>query len=268
MTIARYSRTQLLIAAGIGAALGFGISTLVLNPPDPNGLSSHAPVAMQHAAALPAQQPDAQAVDIEQVRKDLSTRFIGDPRTLGEKLRDFIAEDSTPQTIPIACKVIADLAENADAISNPELETLYRTQTDTDIKRVIAQVVSLRGDNQLLDEYVGEIRIALRSDKPAERSKALQQLAKTRYTGAADTLVPLLEDKDTNVRLDALLALRATGNEGHNQYLEKWLGDADASVSWLAQDALNHLQYLSTKARTRLTSADIAAELPSLAPGS
>lgn len=266
MTIRRYSRQQLLLATCVGAALGFGASTLIFNPP-----AHHKPVAAQ-AAVLPAQQlqhqATTQAVDLEQMRKDLSTRFIGDPRTLGEKLGDFVAENAISQTIPIACKVIADLAENADALSNQELDVLYHNQTDADLKRVIAQALSLRGDNRLLDKYVGEIEKGLSSDTPAERQQALQLLAKTHYAGAARVIVPALEDRDTSVKLDALLALRATGNESHTPYLEKLRGDADPSVSWLANDALTSLQYLSTKARTRVTSADIAAELPSLAPGS
>ncbi len=263
MTIPRYSRKHLLLAACVGATAGFVVSTLMFNPP-----AQTESVATETAAGLPAQEPTNQAVDIEQIRKDLSTRFIGDPRTLGEKLRDFIAEHSNPQTIPIACKVIADLAENVDALSNQELVALYHNQTDADLKRVIAQVRSLRGDNQLLDAYVGEIQDELRSENPAERRRALQLLAKTHYAGAANVVVPLLDDADTSVKLDALLALRATGNESHIQMLEKWAQDADPSVSWLANDAFSSLQYLSTKARTRLISADIAAELPSLAPGS
>lgn len=263
MTSPRYSNKHLLIAAGVGATISFTVSMLLLTP------SAHEePVATREAAGLAAEQPANQTLDLEQVRKDLSTRFIGDPRTLGEKLRDFVAEDSIAQTIPIACKVIADLAENADALSDPELVDLYGDQTDSELKRVIAQVLSLRGDNHLLDKYVAENLGALHSDNPAERRKALQLLAKTHYVGAANALLPLLKDGDMSVKLDALLALRATGNESHIQYLEELRGDADPSVSWLANDAFTRLQYLSTKARTRMISADIAAELPSLAPGS
>lgn len=259
MTIPRYSRKHLLLAACVGATAGFVVSTMMFNPP-----AQTESVAPQTAAGMPAQEPANQAVDIEQIRKDLSTRFIGDPRTLGEKLRDFVTAHSIPQTIPIACKVIADLAENVDALSNRELAALYHSQTDADLKRVIAQVVSLRGDNTLLDKYISELETGLRSDNPAERREVLQLLAKTHYAGAASALLPALEDGDTSVKLDALLALRATGNESHAHYLEKWRGDADPSVSWLANDAFTSLQYLSTKARTRLISADIAAELPSL----
>jgi hypothetical protein len=47
------------------------------------------------------------------------------------------------------------------------------------------------------------------------------------------------------------------------------LNHPDPSVSWLANDVINNLQNLSSKARTRLNSTDIAAELPPLVtPGS
>ncbi|HEY0891688.1 MAG TPA: hypothetical protein VGE32_01450, partial [Cellvibrio sp.] len=57
-------------------------------------------------------------------------------------------------------------------------------------------------------------------------------------------------------------ALRATGNESHIPSVENLVNHPDQSVSWLANDALNQLQNLSTKARTRLNMADIVVELP------
>ena len=252
MSSPRYTNKHLLFAACIGAALGYGALSVINNNP-----AQHEPVA-----ALAPAQSQPPAIDREQVRKDLSTRFIGDPRTLGEKLRDFVAENSSAQTLPIACKVIADLAENPDALSNQELDALYHNQTDSDLQRVIAQVLSLRGDNHLIEQYVDDIKPALHSDNPAAKRNALQTLAKTHYAGAATALVPLLEDEDASVKLDALLALRATGNESHIHYVEPLLNHPDESVRWLAHDAINQLQNLSTRARTKLTSADIAAGLP------
>lgn len=202
---------------------------------------------------------------VEQQIKDLSTRFIGDVRTLSEKLRDFTAENPDPQHLAIASKVIADLAENRDALGDQELLWLYPTQTSADVKRVIAQVLSARGDNQLLDNYITQLQPGLTNPAVAERRKVLGELAKTRYLGAAKLILPSLQDEDTSVVLDALLALRNTGNEGQVQALEKLLAHPDESVRWLAGDAANNLQMLSKKARTRLNSADIVAELPPIA---
>jgi HEAT repeat protein len=195
----------------------------------------------------------------------LSTRFIGDPRTFGEKLRDFVAENTHTQTIAIVCKVVADLAENPDTLTNQELDALYRNQTNPELKRVLAQVLSLRGDNSLMEQLIAEAKPALGSENPNVRRQALNDLAKTHYAGAASAIAPLVQDSDISVTLDALLALRATGNESHIHYVEKLVNHPDQSVNWLANDVINTLQNLSTKARTKLTSADIAAELPPIA---
>jgi HEAT repeat protein len=268
MSTPRYSNKHLLLAAFIGAAVSYGVFSILLD----DGAQREKIIALENKiqALELIQKPTLalddnavpQALDVEQIRKDLSTRFIGDPRTFGEKLRDFVAENTHPQTIAIACKVVADLAENPDTLTNPELDSLYHNQTNTELKRVLAQVLSLRGDNNLMQMLVAEAQPGLRSTNPAVRRQTLNDLAKTHYAGAAAAIEPLVQDSDTSVILDALLALRATGNESHIQSVENLLNHPDQSVSWLANDALNQLQNLSTKARTRLNMADIVVELP------
>lgn len=268
MNIPRYSNKHLLLAACIGAAGSYGVLSFLLE-----GTAQREQIAALENKILAlelaqkpvlAQQVEAatQALDIEQIRKDLSTRFIGDARTFGEKLRDFVADNAHQQTIAIACKVVADLAGNPDTLTNPELDLLYHNQTNTELKRVLAQVLSLRGDNSLMEKLVAEAQASLTSTNPAERRQVLTELAKTHYAGAANAIAPLVQDGDTSVKLDALLALRATGNENHIHYVENLVDHPDQSVSWLANDAINHLENLSSKARTKLTSADIVAELP------
>lgn len=269
MSIPRYTNKHLLLAAIVGAAISYGALWLSLNDSTQHGTAQHGIVQPETAAAQEQKQPltppneaATKPADIEQIRKDLSTRFIGDPRTFGEKLRDFVAENTHPHTIAIACKVVADLAENPDTLTNEELISLYDNQTHPEFKRVIAQVLSLRGNNILMEKLVNEAQPALQSTNPVERSKMLIKLAKTHYAGAANTIAPLVKDGDTSVILDALLALRATGNESHIRHIENLINHSDQSVSWLAKDAIDQLQNLSSKARTKITSADIAAELP------
>lgn len=272
MSIPRYSNKHLLLAACIGAAVSYGVLSMLLDDTAQREKIVVLENKIQALELIPkpalAQADTAapQALDIEQIRKDLSTRFIGDPRTFGEKLRDFVAENSHQQTIAIACKVVADLAENPDTLTNPELDSLYRNQTNTELKRVLAQVLSLRGDNSLMEKLVADAQASLISTDPTERRKVLVELAKTHYAGAANAIAPLLQDSDTSVQLDALLALRATGNESHIRHLENLVNHPAQSVSWLANDAIAQLQNLSSKARTRLNMADIVAELPLLTP--
>lgn len=261
MSIPRYSKKHLLLAACLGALAGYGVSTVIA--------AKHkqpTPVAADVVTNAVAANTEP---NFEQLRKDLSTRFIGDPRTIAEKLSDFVAENPGRYTIALASKTVADMAENPDVLPDAALQSLYQNQTNPDLKRVLAQVLSLRGDNSLLEQQVSEAQARLHSDTPSERQKALLELGKTHYAGAANAIAPLVQDADTSVKLDALLALRATGNESHIHYVEELLNHPDPSVSWLANDVINNLQNLSSKARTRLNSTDIAAELPPLAtPGS
>ncbi len=270
MTIAK---KYLLLTAFVSAIIIFGLSGLLMvsyqhnRSLDTNIIELEAKLAQQEQAranAIRMAGPGAASSPVDRQIKDLSTHFVGDSRNLAEKLRDFIAEHTSAQNLAIACKVVADLAENPDALGDAQLIWLYGTQTDTNLKRVIAQVLSKRGDNQLLDAYVAQWKTSLADTNPAERRKALGELAKTRYAASADLIVPLLADTDTSVLLDALLALRVTGNERHLPPLEKLQQSSDESVRWMASDARNNLELLSKKARMRVNSADIAAELPAI----
>lgn len=199
--------------------------------------------------------------DIDQQLKDLRTRFIGDPRSIAEKLADFLEQSSGPQNIAIASKVLVDLAENQELLADQDLHYLYQHQSDLTLRRVLAQVLSLRGDNHLLDTHIAYLQ-SLQGAKPEAQQKLLVELAKTHYVGAVAVIEPLLQSDNNGVILDALLALRATGNEGHLYLAEVLTNHPDQSVDWLARDVINQLQYLSKKARTRLILADISAELP------
>ncbi len=200
--------------------------------------------------------------NIDLKAKDLSTVSDRDSRSIAVKINDFLAANPSPENIAIASKAVIDLAENKDNLSNDSLASLYHNQTNTDMKRVVAQVLSARGDNSLIEKQINEAQTHLKNTNPMERQKALIELAKTRHASAADTIAPLLQDTDTGVKLDALLALRATGNQSHIRLAEALVNHPDPAVSWLANDVVNSLQNLSDKARTRLASADIIAELP------
>jgi hypothetical protein len=204
-------------------------------------------------------------VDSQQIVKDLGTKSDRDPRSFTEKINEFLAANPGTENIAIASKSVFDLADNREILPDYELESLYQNQANPDLKRVIAQVMSTRGDNSLLEKQIAKTQTSLDSDSPAVRQQALVELAKTRYASAANAIAPLLQDEDTGVKLDALLALRATGNQSHVRLVETLVNHPDPAVSWLAKDVISNLQNLSEKARTQLASADIVAELPVIA---
>ncbi len=208
---------------------------------------------------------NASAPDSEQVLRDLVTQSDRDPRSFNEKVNDLLATNASKENIAIASKSVVDLADNSEILPDYALESLYQNQSNPDLKRVIAQVMSTRGDNSLLEKQITKTQASLGNANPAVRQQALVELAKTHYASAANAIVPLLQDDNTEVKLDALLALRATGNQSHVRQVEALVNHPDPAVSWLAKDVINNLQNLSEKARTQLASADIVAELPVIA---
>ena len=198
----------------------------------------------------------------DQAVKDLITQTENDPRSFTEKVTELLGSNPSRESLAIASKSIYDLADNATILPDYALTSLYQNQKNPDIKRVAAQVMSLRGDNTLIEKQITEAEAGLHSPDPATRQKTLVELAKTRYHSAANAIAPLLQDNDVGVKLDALLALRATGNESHVYLVESLVNHPDPSVSWLAKDVISELRMLSDQARTQIASRDIVAELP------
>ncbi|WP_331345332.1 HEAT repeat domain-containing protein [Cellvibrio sp. UBA7661] len=202
--------------------------------------------------------------ELDQKLRALSASSAQDSRSFAEKIDALLQDDSSAENIAIATKGLLELAENPVILPDQALDMLYSNQTNPDVKRVVAQVLSMRGDNRLIEKQVNEAQVNLHSDNPAERQQALIALGKTHHASAANAIAPLLQDSDPAVKLDALLALRSTGNQRHVYLAEALVDHPDASVSWLARDVVSNLQNLSDKARTQLSSADINAELPVL----
>lgn len=244
----------------------FGVAGASAQAPS---LATNSQAAVTATNAQPehsASEPGTNAVaDSQQLLKDLVTLSDRDPRSFSEKANDLLARNASKESIAIVSKSVFDLAENPEVLPDYELQSLYQNQSNPDLQRVIAQVMSTRGDNSLLEKQIANTQTSLGSENPAIRQQALVELGKTRYASAANAIAPLLQDGDTNVKLDALLALRATGNQSHIRLVEALVNHPDPAVSWLAKDVVNSLQNLSERARTQLASTDIVAELPVIA---
>ena len=197
-----------------------------------------------------------------QVLRDLGTKSESDPRSFSDKVSDLLAGNPTGEKVAIVSKSIVDMVDNREIVPDYMLQSMYNTQTDPDLKRVIAQVLSNRGNNSLMDSQITEAQLQLKSENPIDRQQALTHLAKTRSMSAANAITPLLNDPNIDVKLNALLALRATGNQTHVAYVESLANDPDPAVSTLAREVIGDLRNLSDSARTMLSVADIAADLP------
>jgi HEAT repeats len=200
-----------------------------------------------------------------QILNDLDSTSETDPRSYAEKLQDLLSGSPTEERAAIASRFIFDKARDQLGLPDYALQSIYSNQTNADLKRVIAQVLSQRGNNSLLNSQIAEAQARLISERPRDRLEALDQLAKMHTTKAVEVIAPFLQDPDTTVRLAALFALRDTGNQQHVNLVEAMINDPDPSVSTLALDVLSSLKNLSSAARTHYSRSDIEAELPPIA---
>lgn len=225
--------------------------------PDPNEESSDEPIDESIDAAPPA-------LDGVATLKDLETESDSDPRLFADKLKDFLADNADTDKAAIASRGIFDMANDRNNLPDYALQSMYNKQSDPNLKRVIAQVLSQRGNNFLLDSQIVEAQAGLKSAQPDDRQAALNELAKTRSVKAVDAIIPYLQDPDINVKLDALQALRETGNQKHAALIETLVNDPDPAVSSLASEVQSQLKNLSSNARTMISRADIEETLPPL----
>ena len=200
-----------------------------------------------------------------QTLKELEADSTTDPRSYAEKLQSLLADEPTEEEAAIACRSIFNKAADARALPDYSLQSIYASQTNPDLKRVIAQVLSQRGNDALLNDQIAEAQATLKSVEPAKRLEALSQLGKIHSIHAVDAIAPSLQDSDSTVRLAALFALRDSGNQRHLNLVEPLTRDPDPSVSALAGNVVSALRNLSSSARTSYSRADIEAELPPIA---
>ncbi|OZY86667.1 hypothetical protein CBP51_06530 [Cellvibrio mixtus] len=263
---------ELLVAQqeqALNNAYAVGITTtatpLAMATPATSSTAANTTTSVDQQDTEQSQANASIVVDSNQVLKALSTQSDRDPRSFPDKINDLLASNPSQENVAIASKGMVDLTDNRDLLPDYALESIYQEHSNPELKRVAAQVLSARGDNRLLEKQINTLAPRLHSESPEERQRALVELAKTHYAGAATAIAPLLQDDNVGVKLDALLALRATGNQGHIRWADPLRNDPDPAVSWLANDVVNHLQNLSETARTRLTDSDIASGIPLMA---
>ena len=196
------------------------------------------------------------------IAKQLGTQSVQDTRSLADKVGALLKQNPSREGLAAINQTLVSLASDQNHQVDSELQTIYAQQQNPEIRRVAAQMLALRGNTSLLNQYIKETGNLLASESPLDRQQALQSLAKTHSAEAVKSIVPLLADKDINVKLDALLALGATGNQSHLGLIAQLEKDADPAVSLLARDVSLGLRNLSDYARTNLSLTDVTSEIP------
>lgn len=200
--------------------------------------------------------------EFNQTHKDLITRFVGDPRSFVEKSTDLLADKTNTHAVAVIAKGVFDMANVKEIVSDYDLETLYNSQPNSDLRRVTAQVMSMRGDNRLIEAHAATLAQQMDGASVDTKRRTLVELGRLRHVSAAHLIAPLLNDPSDEVKLDALLALKLTGNQSHVDLVRSLTNHPNESVKWLANDVVENLQVFSDVARTRVSRVDAASELP------
>jgi hypothetical protein len=177
---------------------------------------------------------------------------------LREKLRQFEATQDAAEKLKLARELaksdqpieqlagVRALAQLAPAEAAPIAERMLAEMRDG--KRPAWQVADVvhaleqAGDVHVLDAYVADERANLASSDATARSRAVYDLGLTRSAKVVPVVVTSLTDSNEWVRLQALDALRATGDEKSASAVEPLLDDPVAAVRDRAVRTLDTLR--------------------------
>lgn len=204
--------------------------------------------------------PSAEQLWLDSIR----TLAADNPYEVAAELQSLLGQGASAAEIKIATRGIYELSSDINSVPDHLLTSIYDEQEDEGLRRLSAQILSMRGDNSLLEKYVDEKADQFVSEDPVDRSNALYEVSQTGHSAAVPAVMPLLNDIDSSVRMDALLALRRTGNKSHVEAARVLIDDPDPHVREMALDVLDNLGRVSETERSSMSEADIFEAHPSL----
>lgn len=155
---------------------------------------------------------------------------IGDP-SAGDILADLLDDSSNL----VRFNAASSLSQLGDARGT---EFLFDAVSDADpILRVnaVKSLIRVQRTSQAVQE---RLVASLTADDPFMRSGAAQVLGEALVEDAVAPLLKALEDEDSQVRCNAVIALGRIGAPESRASLEELTGDADATVAYYAEWAL------------------------------
>lgn len=135
---------------------------------------------------------------------------------------------------------LLSLANNSEAFPNEDLEYIYHSYDNDNIRARSARVLSHRGDDALLKEYVSKYDTPVGNDLPS-KNKAILELANLQSRVAIPYISKYLSDSNELVRLQALGAMEMTANIDDIELVRPLLYDSDEAVRSLSREVMNNL---------------------------
>ena len=88
--------------------------------------------------------------------RNLEISPANDYRSFAEKAKALLSSNPTREEIAIVSKGIFDKARDQQSLPDYALQSIYSSQSNPDLKRVIAQVLAQRGNDSLLSDQVSQ----------------------------------------------------------------------------------------------------------------
>jgi HEAT repeat protein len=175
---------------------------------------------------------------------------LGDPQAL-EAIEDFVANASDD---PLAQRMAARVVDLLGEVESSAADAQLYDYLDHEIKSVqlsAARQLEERGDASPMAQMVDQIAQGLESDDGGERSRAAQELGRTRSASAVVPLVTAVHDQNSEVRLRAVQSLGRTADESAVPALTSALEDPVAEVRSAASRSLDAIRNPETAGRSR-----------------
>lgn len=135
---------------------------------------------------------------------------------------------------------LLSLANNAEAFPDADLQYIFNSYTNDNIRSRAARVLAHRGDESLLNQYVKKYD-AIQPTDIQGKNKTIMELANLQSRTAVPYLSKYLQDSNDEVRLLALSALDMSANQNDLEIIKPLIYDRNAEVRRLSMEVMNNL---------------------------
>lgn len=175
-----------------------------------------------------------------------STRFIGiltlaklgDPSVI-DAVGEFIDHPGVDKRMAAAA---VDLLGNIEGSSVDARLYEYLNNENRQVQVAAARQLEAHGDNNPMAQIVNEIGVSLTDDDSGVRSRAAQELGRTKSARAVGPLAAALRDESSEVRLRSAKSLGMTGSLNAIAALTAALEDPVAAVRSAADRSLDRIR--------------------------
>ncbi len=164
------------------------------------------------------------------------------PESVAGELRRLLTElPDTPRNQGTLSNAIRNLGMREGILSATDLVAFFE-DGNNEVQVAAAAALAHRGDDSLSLGYQERRAVDLASDDPFERSEALRDLTSLQSASTLPLLVPMLQDANEDVRLQALTAVQQAGGMDSLDAIRPLLNDSSPRVRRAAERLIETME--------------------------